>query len=142
MPFKDSKDETEWEDVVVPQGEYIGWGEVGQRVTGHVVSYNDSGGTTFNGEPCPQVVLELTEECVSYREKGTKKGTIGAGEFVTITCGQANLERGIRAAAVNVGNLLRITYEADYKTQNGTGKSFKLQLSRTAHIQPSSSELV
>lgn len=129
--------DNEWIDVEIPRGEFIGWGEIGQRVTGYVVSYSDTDGSDFNDEPCPQVVLELTEKAISFRDKGTSKNTIDAGEFVTVTCGQANLKRAIKAAALEVGNLVRITFDSEYKTGKGMGKSFKVQVNRSA--RPSSS---
>lgn len=122
----------EWEDVEVPQGTFIGWGEVGQTLTIEVVSYSDNAGSDFNGNPCPQVVGILTTDAVNYRDKGTRKETIAKGEFVTITCGQASLAKSVRAAALEPGNLARIKYEDDYKTAKGIGKSFKVQVNRNA----------
>ena len=52
---------TTWEDVEIPQGSFIGWHEIGQKVTGKVVSFAAEGGTDFNQNPCPQIVIELTE---------------------------------------------------------------------------------
>lgn len=132
----------EWEDVVVPQGSFIGWGEMGQQVTGYVVGYDETGGIDYNKQPCPQLVVELTESCISFRNEGTEKETIAAGEFATITCGQASLKRAIRAAALDVGNLVRITFDSTYKATLGTGKSFKVQVNRSARPSVSSSDLV
>lgn len=133
---------TEWEEVVVPRGSFIGWGEVGQQVTGYVVSYSDTDGSDFNDQPCPQVVLELTEKCISYRDKGTTKETIDAGEFVTITCGQASLRKGIKTAALEVGYIVRVKYESTYKTAKGEGKEFKVFVSRAKRAAVSSNDLV
>src|SRR5690606_31612875 len=82
-----------WEEIEIPQGTFIGWGEIGQTITGKVLSFAAEGGSDFNGNPCPQVVLELTETVDNYKDKGTTKETLDAGELVTLTCGQANLKR-------------------------------------------------
>ncbi len=137
-----SKQENEWEDVVVPQGAFIGWGEIGQRITGYVVGYDDAGGSDFNDQPCPQVVIELTENATNYRDKGATKETIDAGEFVTLTCGQANLKKAIRAAALETGNLVRVTFDSTYEAAKGEGKAFKVQVNRSPRPSVSSSDLV
>jgi hypothetical protein len=134
--------DNEWEDVVVPQGTFIGWGEIGQQVTGYVLGYDETGGVDYNKQPCPQLVIELTEPCINFRKEGTEKEKIAAGEFVTITCGQANLKRNIRAAALEVGNLVRVIFESTYKADLGTGKSFKVQVNRSARPSVTSDDLV
>lgn len=132
----------EWEDVVVPQGAFIGWGEIGQRITGYVVGYDDGGGTDFNDQPCPQLIIELTEATVNYRDKGKTKEDIAAGEFVTVTCGQANLKRSIRAAALDIGNLVRVTFDSTYEAPKGEGKSFKVQVNRQPRPAVKSDDLI
>lgn len=135
-----------WEDVVVPQGTFIGWGEVGQCITGYVVGYDEQGGTDFNKNPCPQLVIELTQECTNYRDllaKVPTKETIEAGEFVTLECGLASLKKAVRAAVLEVGNLVRITHDGTYKADKGTGKSFKVQVNRAPRPSaPSADSLV
>lgn len=132
-----------FEEVVVPQGTFIGWGEVGQQVVGHVLSYSETEGSDFNGEPCPLVVIALTEAAINYRNKGTEKETINSGEVVSITCGQANLRRSVRAAALDPGNLVKIVYSENYKTGKGDGKGFKVFVDRSAtRATVSSSDLV
>jgi hypothetical protein len=120
-----------WEDIEVPQGTYIGWGEIGQTITLEVVSYGDTAGTDFNGNPCPQLVGTLIMDAINYR-KGIRE-TLAKGGFVTVQCGQANLAKGIRAAAVEPGNLVRIKFEDTYETTKGTeGKAFKVSVNRAA----------
>lgn len=137
-----------WDDidpVVVPQGSYIGWGEVGQRVTGYVISYSDTDGSDFNGESCPQVVLQLTEGCTNFRDLRSKtptKETIAAGEFVTVECGLTSLKKNVRSAALDVGNLVRITYDGTFMADKFEGKSFKVQVSRSARPSVTSNDLV
>lgn len=123
---------TTWEDVEIPQGSFIGWGAKGQTVTGKVLSYSPDGGSDFAGNPCPQVVLELTEDADNYKDKGATRETLASGEFVTVTAGQANLKRAVVAAQANNGDLMRIRFEDTYKTANGEGKSFKVQIARGA----------
>lgn len=118
----------EWEDVEVPRGSYISWGEVGQSVTIEVVSYSPTAGSGYNNEEVPEVVGILMADAINYR-KGVKE-TLSKGEFVTITCSQANINKAIRAAVVEPGNLVRITFEDTYKTDKGDGKSFKVQVNR------------
>ena len=67
---------TTWEDVEIPQGSFIGWHEIGQKVTGKVVSFAAEGGTDFNQNPCPQIVIELTESALNFKEKGAERETI------------------------------------------------------------------
>lgn len=133
---------TDWQDIDIPQGTFIGWGEVGQTITGKVLSFAAEGGTDFSQNPCPQVVLELTETVDNYKDKGTVKETIESGELVTLTCGQANLKRAITAASLNVGDLVRVKFDDTYKTANGTGKSFKVQVARAAKAAPQAGDLI
>lgn len=125
-----SNAQPQWQDVEVPQGAFIGWGEKGQTIVGRVLSFSVEGGTDFNGNKCPQMVLELTGDAVNYKDKGTTKETIASGEMVTITAGQANLRNNLLAALPSTDDLISIRYDDDYKTANGTGKSFKVQIAR------------
>jgi len=130
-----------WEDVDVPRGSYISWGEVGQTVTIEVVSYSATAGSGYKDEQVPEVVGILQLDCINYR-KGVKE-TLSKGEFVTITCSQANINKAVRAAALEPGNLVRITFEDTYETPKGDGKAFKVQVNRNhATTKPSAGELV
>jgi len=124
----------QFEDIDIPQGSFIGWNELGQTVTGKVVSYSNDGATDFNDQPCPQLVIELTEQAVTFKDKGSVKETIDAGEFATITAGQANLKKALQAAVLAVGDIVRIRYESNYKTGKGEGKAFKVQVARGAGV--------
>lgn len=121
----------EWEDVVVPQGQFIRWAKVGQTVTGKVVAYSDDGGTRGINDPtpCPQIVIELIEPATNYDKDG-QTTTIGVGELVTITASQASASRNLKAAQPAVGDLIKMTYESDYKTAMGTGKAFDVKIAR------------
>lgn len=119
-------------EVETSRGTFIGWGAVGQTVTIDVVSYSPDGGTDFNDKPCPQLVGVLVGSADSYRDKGSTKETLDDGEFVTITCGQANLRNKVISSGVQQGDMLRITYEGDEKVDKGTMKVFRLAIAKGA----------
>lgn len=123
---------TNWEEIDVPKGAFIGWGDTaGQHVTGKVLSYSDSGGTNFAGDPCPQISIELVEPAASFNKSG-QRTDFPAGELVVINAGQANLSRGVRAASLNAGDLVKITLESFEKSANGTVKVFGIKVARGA----------
>ena len=79
--------------------------------------------------------IELADVKKSYGRNQVVHGvdaSIEAGEFVTITCGQANLKRGIIAAQPTNGDLVQIHYEGTYKAAKGDGKTFKVRIARGA----------
>lgn len=127
----------DFDEVEIPQGTFIGWGKIGQTITVKVLSYAVEGGTDFNGNTCPQLVGELTVGCDNYKDKGATHETIDAGELVTVTCGLANLKKGITAAQPVPGDVVRMAYESDYKTASGTGKTIKVAIARGAGKAPS-----
>lgn len=122
----------QWETVEVPSGRFIGWGDPGQQIEGEVIAYSESGGTAFNGEPCPQVEVQLLKPAATYKEKGTVLLQLEAGEEVIIQGGQANLKRGLQAAQPKPHDLIRVTYTDNRKTANGTMKVFKVEVARAA----------
>lgn len=124
-----SNDRT-FEDIDVPQGRFIGWGEIGQVIEIDVLSYGETDGSDFNGNECPLVSGFLTADATNFTDKGTKRETLKAGELVNVTCGQANLKKGVKIADPNRADVLRITYVDEYKTAKGTGKEFKVQIAR------------
>jgi hypothetical protein len=118
-----------WEDIEVPQGTFIGWGEIGQTITLEVVSYGDTAGTDFNGNTCPQLVGTLIMDAINYRKGEREK--IAKGAFVTIQGSQASLRSAMRSADLRPGYLARIKFEGTYKTTKGTdGKAFKISVNR------------
>lgn len=122
-----------WEEVEVPRGQYIGWGfHPGQTVTGKVLAYSMSGGTDANGNPCPQLSLELTEACDSYRDKGTTRETVAAGELVVVNAGLVSLRRGLIAAQPAAGDLIKLTFSNLVRVDKGDVKEFKVQIARGA----------
>ena len=116
-------------EVAVPQGTFVGWGRIGQSVTGYVRGYSEDGGSDFNGAPCPLLTLELTEPAENYRDKGATRETIPVGELVSITAGQAGLRRRLLAITPSprVGDAMRVEFSGTYPTGKGEGKDFTVR---------------
>lgn len=122
----------QWEEIDVPRGAFIGWGNrTGQHVTGRVMGYDERGGTDFNGDPCPQLQIELTERAASIN-KENERTDYPAGELVVLNCGQVSLKRAVRAAALDVGDLVKIELVNLVKVSNGTVKEFGIKVARGA----------
>ncbi|MDN6798156.1 MAG: hypothetical protein L0L50_02435, partial [Propionibacterium sp.] len=122
----------QFEDVVVPHGSFIGWGEYpGQHVTGKVLDYAPRGGTDFNNEVCPQLTIELVEPAASFNKQG-ERTDYPAGDLVLVTCGLVSLKRAIKAADPSPGDVVKILLETLERVPNGTVKVFKLQIARGA----------
>jgi hypothetical protein len=123
---------TNWEEIDVPRGAFISWGStIGQHVTGKVLGYDETGGTDFAGNPCPQLQVELSEAAASINKEG-QRTDFPAGELVVLNCGQVSLKRAVRAAALNQGDLVKITLSNLVKTANGTVKEFAIKVARGA----------
>jgi hypothetical protein len=121
---------TTWETIEVPRGAYIGWGsKKGQHVTGKVLDYNAEGGTDFNGNVCPMVAIELTEDSASFNKDGDRTD-IPAGELIQLNAGQVSLKRALRAADPAAGDLVKITLVNLAKTDKGTVKEFDIKIAR------------
>lgn len=117
----------EWKKVDVPQGRFIGWGKKGQQVTIDVLDYQPNGGTDFNNNQCPLVTGTLVDDCDNYTDKGTKHERLKAGELVSVTCGQANLRKGMLACDPKRGDLVRLTYTDTYTASKGEGKVIEVE---------------
>lgn len=123
---------TNWEDVAVPRGTYIGWGTtVGQHVTGKVLEYSPDGGTNFDGDPCPSAAIELIEAASSFTKDG-ERSEHAAGEIVQLNAGQVSLKRALRAADPSPGDLVKITLKNLAKTDKGSVKEFDIKIARGA----------
>lgn len=123
---------TNWEEITVPRGAYIGWGtKTGQHVTGKVVDYQPEGGTDFAGNPCPSVAVELTEDAASFNKEGERTDH-PAGTLIQLNAGQVSLKRALRAADPSTGDLVKITLKNLVKTANGSVKEFGIQIARGA----------
>ena len=122
----------QWEEIEVPRGTFIGWGRVGQEVIGRVLSYAPSGGSDFNGQPCPALNLELLAPCDNYTEKGSRQQRVDKGELVVLNAGQVNLKKGVIAAQPEPGDGIKITFANVGRTDKGEYKEFKVAVSRSA----------
>jgi hypothetical protein len=122
----------DWEEVKVAQGTFIGWAnKPGQKMTARTLAYAEAGGHDYNGEPCPQVTAELVEPFDNYRDKGTTKETLEAGQIVEITCGLANLKRTVRGAALEPGNMFLLEFTDLVPTDKDPVKIFTMKVART-----------
>lgn len=122
----------EWEQIEVPRGQYIGWGNrEGQHVTGTVLDIDPHGATTVNGDPCPLLEIELTEAAASFDKEGNQTN-FGAGETVCLSVSQKNLQRGIKKAALRSNDLVKIELIDKERTANGTVKIFDIKVARGA----------
>lgn len=120
----------QWEEIDVPRGAFISWGSaIGQHVTGKVLAYDDSAGTDFNGNPCPQLQIQLVEAAVSVNKEGNQSD-FPAGELVVLNCGQVSLKRAVRAAALNPGDMVKIELSNTVKVDKGTVKEFSIKVAR------------
>ena len=131
----------QFETIQTPAGAFIGWADQpGQVVTGKVMDYDAARGQNFAGERCPQIVLELVEAAASVNKAG-ERTDFQAGEMVTITAGQANLRRGVLAADLSRGDVVRISHTSNQKTANGTVKIFEIAVARgAAPVAPAAPE--
>lgn len=128
----------QWQEVDVPRGAFISWGDaIGQHVTGKVLGYDETGGTDFNNNVCPQLQVELIEPAVSINKTG-QQTQFPAGELVVLNCGQVSLKRAVRAAALNTGDLVKIELSNLVNTSNGTVKEFSIKVARGAGVGTSS----
>lgn len=123
----------QWEEIIVPRGAYIGWGtKPGQHVTGRVTDYQPAGGQDFNGEPCPQISIELTEKAASFNKDG-ERSDFDAGELVVLNAGQVSLRRALRAADPSPGDLIKVIMSNLGKTAKGNPvKEFDIKIARGA----------
>ena len=105
----------EWEDVTVAPGNFVKWETPGDTVTGWVVTYNPTAGTTdFNGDECGVLVID---------DHDTR-------ELRTVTLSLAALRSQVAAASPTVGLLMRITYQGDVEGAKWTYKNFAVQTAR------------
>ena len=108
-----------------PSGRYAKWETPGDTVDGLIVSMTIDGGTTKNGDPCPEVVI-------------TPATTVGGNDLmlqltgddnVIVTCSQYQLKKAVEGnpGRFAVGNRARIEFVQEEKLPNGnTKKVFKV----------------
>lgn len=125
----------EWQSVKAPAGAFIGWGNTpGQYVTGKVVAFDANSGRDFDGDPCPELSVELIEPAASFR-KG-QRTDYPVGETVRVTCAQAGLRRDILVAELTPGDLVKIVLVKLVPTAKSPAKIFDLQVARGSAASP------
>lgn len=117
------------DEVEVAQGVYVKFRDVGQVVAGTVVRYSATGGVDLNGQPIPQLELDLLSTAHTY-DKDDHRTDLSIGERVIISASQVNLRRGLEEANLKAGDRIRVEFDGTYSTAKGTGKSFKLKVIR------------
>jgi hypothetical protein len=85
-------------------------------------------GNDINGNPVPELTIELTEAAFSF-SKG-QRSDHEEGELVTVTCGQSNLRKKISAANLQAGDFVKITLDRLFKTERGNAKIFNVKVRR------------
>ena len=73
-------------------GDFVRFENVGDQVVGTIKAIRE--GRDFNGNPCPELVLEVSDE----------------GDEMTLTAGQVLLKSALAEQAPEVGNRIRIVY--------------------------------
>lgn len=112
--------------------DFFAWGnDPGQILVGIIRAYDPVGGQTFNGDPCPQLELELVEPVRSIASSGAYSEH-AKGEMITLTAGQASLKRLLSATPLPmVGDVIRIHFDSKVKTASGgMMKHFDVQIAR------------
>lgn len=111
-----------WDDpeikAATSAGDYKRWETIGDNVVGKVLAISPKGGTTFDGDPCPLVVIEQDD-----------------GEEVKVTLAQANLVRTVAAARPEVGDRVAISYVELKKVDKGTLKMFECVVKRASELE-------
>jgi hypothetical protein len=111
-----------WDDpdikAATSSGEYKKWETVGDNVVGKILAISPKGGSNFDGDPCPLVVIEGDD-----------------GEEVKITLAQANLVRTVAAARPEVGDRVAIVFTDVEKLDGGrTLKKFTCEVKRATEV--------
>jgi hypothetical protein len=123
---------TNWDkEVESSAGGFYGWGEkVGQKITGSILDYNPTGGSDFDGNTCPLLILELTEK--SYSHSGqTGWSTLDNGTVAKLTCGLPSLNECVRLIQPGPGDLVQIELSDLIPTNKGNpAKIFKGRIAR------------
>ena len=101
----------DFEDIGSVSGTFAKWENVGDAYQGVILAYSVDGGTDFNGEIVPQIVLGTTEGNVVINGSQKKLRT--------------KLSDG--AAKLGVGRICRITFSGTFEAPKGLGKEFTVQ---------------
>ena len=127
-----------WEEIDVPRGQYVGWGnKEGQFVEGAVLVNNPTGATEplkegqMTATPCPLLEIELTRPAASF-DRDLNRTDYAAGEQVCLSVSQKQLQRAVAMANLKPGDLVRIELKGKDRTANGTVKLFGIMVDRGA----------
>jgi hypothetical protein len=82
-------------------GDYAKFNDQGDQVVGIIKEVRE--GKDFNGNPCPELVLEVDED----------------GNELTVTAGQVMLKAALAEKAPSVGDKIRITYSGVGESKPG-----------------------
>jgi hypothetical protein len=106
-------DNLNWEQIEVPQGSFVGWGDKpGQFVLGKVLGFNLTGGSVKDKPDIkvPLLTLELMEPAHSFtRKDGWTQ--FGKGDLVQLTCALVSLQRAVLTAQPAPGDLVKLTLQ-------------------------------
>jgi hypothetical protein len=116
--------------VDVATGSYLSWAsKPGQTVTGLVLNYTDDGGTNANGDPCPQLNIELTEPAYSVNRDGDRTD-YEIGHQITLNTGQVRLKNQVKKLAPTPDDLIKIDYVGLVQGSRGKIKDFQVRVLR------------
>lgn len=104
-------------DRYLNSGDYVKFENVGDAVIGVVKEVRE--GKDFNGNPCPELILELDD-----------------GEEKTVTAGQVRLKAELAEKRPNVGDRVRITYSGvsrDARPGRAPSKEFTVEVKEGPH---------
>jgi hypothetical protein len=117
-------DEDGWERAEIdPDIHFKGWKDApssDQDVYGRVLRWDRESGRDFNGDPCPELVVELLADTVSYRNRAGIKDLLSKGDHLQITCGLTNLRRGVEKLGPRVGDEIKIAFVDTAKSSKGS----------------------
>ncbi len=89
-----------WDDFT-QSGEWVRFDQPGDGVIGTIKAVRQ--GTDFNGNPCPELVLEVSDE----------------GDEQTLTAGQKMLQSALAEKRPQVGDRIRVIYTGNGEAKQG-----------------------
>lgn len=98
-------------------GDYVKWENVGDSIVGKFLSISKDGGTDFNGNVCPLVVIETDD-----------------GETRKLTVAQANLKGKLWEAKPRPGDRIAIAFTSTTKVDKGEMKVFEIEVKRAEEV--------
>jgi len=109
-------DDLDFEEVEVTGGGWFKFANVGDAVTGTVVQLDTGSGTTFDGDPCPELLLQTDD-----------------GELVRVTQDKGALRDAITAARLQVDDVAKVQRQSDKTSAAGRDyQTFKVYVARGA----------